>query len=82
VSAARRLHVAPSPDEILRVDIAAICAQIDMRLGNPPGTAERGTYFWHWPPHDGMDLEVLARLHADAAALLFTITNPTPEVKQ
>ena len=77
MNAARHLRIAPHPAEILRAEITALCAQVDLRLGNPPGTAERGIYFWHWPPDSVTDPAVLARLHADAVALLFDTVHPT-----
>ena len=73
MSAARHLRVAPDPAEFLRADITAVCLQIDRRLGNPPGTAERGTYFWLWPPEDVSSLDVLTRLHTDAVTFLHTL---------
>lgn len=73
MSAARHLHVAPTDAEVLADEIAAICDQIDRRLGNPPDTAEAGLYFWLWPPGD-LDTDVLAALHADAVAYLHTLT--------
>ena len=62
------LRVAPTPAETLRRDISELARQIDTRLGNPPGTAERGIYFWFWPRVD--DLGVLVALHADAVNFL------------
>ncbi|MCB1290350.1 hypothetical protein [Mycolicibacterium sp.] len=71
------LRIAPEPSEILRAEITELAAQIDRRLGNPPGTAERGIYFWYWPRVD--DLDVLTALHADAARfLLDTIKENRP----
>ena len=55
--------------------IAQACAEIDARLGNRPGTAERGCYFWYWPPHPAQTVETLAALHADAVAFLHKLTN-------
>lgn len=74
MSAARHLRAAPDPAVILREDIRELCRQIDMRLGHRPGTAERGCFFWYWPPDEITDPVVLARLHADAATFLATIT--------
>lgn len=73
MSAARHLRMAPSPEDVLRLEIAEVCAQIDLRLGNPPGTAARGIYFWFWPPGSVTSPTVLTRLHADAVVLLFDI---------
>ena len=71
------LRIAPEPSEILRAEITELAAQIDRRLGNPPGTAERAIYFWFWPRVD--DLDVLTALHADAARfLLDTIKENRP----
>ena len=57
--------------ELLRQDITAACAQIDRRLGNPAGTAERGVYFWYWPASSVSSVDVLVvQLHADAVAFL------------
>ena len=71
------LRIAPEPCETLRAEITELAAQIDRRLGNPPGTAERGIYFWYWPRVD--DLDVLTALHADAARfLLDTIKENRP----
>ena len=65
------------PAESLRREIRELAAQIDRRLGNPPGTAERAIYFWFWPRVD--DLDVLTALHADAARfLLDTIKENRP----
>jgi len=71
------LRIAPEPSEIRRAEITELAAQIDRRLGNPPGTAERAIYFWFWPRVD--DLDVLTALHADAARfLLDTIKENRP----
>ncbi|HOB50963.1 MAG TPA: hypothetical protein PKK01_16880 [Mycobacterium sp.] len=76
MSAARRLRIAPTAAEVLADEISAICEQIDRRLGNPPGTAEAGLYFWLWPPGD-LDADVLTALHADAVTFLLDLTtNP------
>ena len=58
----------------LITDIKSISAQIDRRLDNKPGTAERGLYHWHWPPTPTTSIEVLTNLHADSVAFLHTIT--------
>ena len=72
------LRIAPEPSEILRAEITELAAQIDRRLGNPPGTAERAIYFWFWPRVD--DLDVLTRLHADAVGFLAAaLTDPDPK---
>lgn len=68
----RPLRVATEAEH-LAADITTICAQIDRRLGNPAGTAERGTYFWYWPPTPDLGVEVLTNLHADAVAMLHRI---------
>ena len=73
MTAARHLHVVPSEAELLAADIRNICQQIDRRLGNRPGTAARGTYFWLWPPDPLPDVSVLTRLHADAVKFLHTL---------
>lgn len=78
MSAARHLRPAPEPAEILAAEIDDICAQIDRRTGKPPGTALRGCYFWHWPP-GGHDADVLARLHAEAVAMLTDLCTDTAE---
>lgn len=59
--------------EALIEDIACVCAQIDRRLGNRAGTAERGTWFWYYPPNPAVSLDVLARLHLDAVRFLHAI---------
>jgi hypothetical protein len=76
MTAARRPRVAPTPAEFLRTDITDICAQIDRRLGNPPGTAEHGLYFWWWPPGGVDSLDVLQALHTDALRFLLNLANP------
>jgi hypothetical protein len=73
---AGHLHAAPTEAALLTAEIAGICQQIDRRLGNPPGTAEGGLYFWLAPP-GGQSAEVLTRLHADAAEFLHNLTHPT-----
>lgn len=65
---------ARDPAEALVEDIAAICAQADARLGNRAGTCERGVWFWYWPPHPGVGVEVLTALHRDAVTFLAGIT--------
>jgi hypothetical protein len=72
-AAKRHLRAAPDPAEVLRHEIAEICAQIDVRLGSRAGTAERGTYFWYWPPRDITSIKVLTRLHADAVRFLVDV---------
>ena len=76
VTAARHLAIAPTEAELLADEIRAVCHQIDRRLDNRPGTAERGIYFWLWPPAD-LDADVLAKLHADAVAFLHAHTTET-----
>lgn len=57
--------------ERLAVRIAEVCAEIDTRLGNPPGTAERGCYFWYGPPPcPDLGPDVLTALHRDAVTML------------
>ncbi len=73
MTAARHLAIAPTEAAVLADEIRAVCDQIDRRLDNRPGTAERGLYFWLWPPAD-LDADVLANLHADAVRFLHTIT--------
>lgn len=55
--------------------ITKTCARIDRRLGNRPGTAEKGLWFWLWPPHPDTDTDVLINLHADAVDFLHNITH-------
>lgn len=69
MTAARHLSIAPSPAELLAADIREMCQQIDRRLGNRPGTAERGLWFWLWPP-ERPEPDVVARMHSDAAEFL------------
>lgn len=69
------LRLAVDPALLLRQDITAVCAQIDRRTGNPVGTAERGTYYWLWPPADVVSLDVLRSLHRDAVDMLHDITH-------
>jgi hypothetical protein len=75
MSAARKRHLraAPSPAEILRDEITAICSQMDRRLGNRAGTAEKAVYFYWWPPSESTSVEVLTRLHADAVRFLVDV---------
>ena len=65
--------------EALVEEIAAICAQIDRRLGNRAGTAEKGIWFWHYPPHPNAGTEVLTALHRDAVAFLAGIVTGRPK---
>lgn len=76
---ARQQRTAPDPREALADEIAELCTQIDRRLGNRRGTAERGIYFWLYPRGARLACEVLAALHADALAYLHDITT-TPAV--
>jgi hypothetical protein len=69
----RQLGAAPSPAEILRDEITAICSQMDRRLGNRAGTAEKAVYFWYWPPGDVSSVGVLTNLHADAVRFLVDV---------
>jgi len=66
----------------LRRHITAICARIDRHTGAPPGTAERGCFFWLWPPVDGLDTAVLQQLRADAASMLRSITRSATDHHQ
>jgi len=79
MTAARKLQHAPTAPQVLREEIYQIGRQIDRRLGNRPGTAERGIYFWLWPPDSLNDLGVLARLHADAIEFLHDLTTTPKE---
>jgi len=76
--APKRLHVKTlcrgTEAELLVDEIRAICHQIDRRLDNRLGTAERGLYFWLWPPDPAVSIEVLTRLHADAIEFLHNLT--------
>jgi len=54
----------------LRDKITAVCAEADLRYGSPPGSAERGTYFWLWPPSDSMGVDTLQNLLNDAREFL------------
>jgi hypothetical protein len=79
MSAARHLRVTPSAAEVLRQEISDLCVQIDRRLHNRPGTAERGLYAWFWPPDPSTPLNVLTNLHADACKFLHTIVTAPKE---
>lgn len=72
MSAARHLRVAPS--ELLAGEIHEVCAQIDRRLGNPPGLAEHAVWFWFGPPGPHLSDDVLTALHADAVEFLHALT--------
>lgn len=72
---ARHLYT-PDPAEVLTAEIHAIAAQIDTRIGKPPGTALRGIYFWHWPP-GSQSADVLTQLHADAVTMLAALVTAT-----
>jgi len=74
MTAARKLQYAPTEAQVLREEIYEIGRQIDRRLGNRPGTAERGIYFWLWPPDSLTDLGVLAQLHGDGIEFLHDLT--------
>ena len=63
----------PAEAEVLADAITGICAEIDRRLHNRPGTAERGLWFWLWPP-ERPEPDVVARLHADAVEFLGRVT--------
>ena len=60
--------------DTLRSEIAQVCLQIDRRLHNPPGTAERGLYFWYWPPVPSLGADTLAALRADAVEFLAALS--------
>jgi hypothetical protein len=62
----------------LRRRITATCAEIDQLHGNPPGSAERGTYFWLWPPSDSTAIDTLQNLLNDAREFLATGKFPRP----
>ncbi|MBX7431122.1 hypothetical protein JDV09_03205 [Mycobacterium sp. Y57] len=70
-----------TPADILKAEIAAIGLQIDRCLSNPTGTAEKGVYFWHWPPTTTISTAVLTRLHADAADFLHSVVVPDHDVE-
>ena len=76
-AAVRHLAVVPTEAETLVDEIRGICDQIDRRLHNRPGTAERGVWFWFWPPDPAVSIDVLTRLHADAVAYLNTLITTT-----
>jgi hypothetical protein len=76
---ARHLTVPRTAAQALRQEITDICVQIDHRLGNRAGTAERGVYFWHWPPDAVVSIDVLTRLRADAIKYLQNLTNSPKE---
>lgn len=79
MSAARHVRVTPSAAEVLAREIADVCLQIDRRLGNRRGTAERGVWFWLWPPDPLPGLDVLTNLHADAVEFLHNIVRTPKE---
>jgi hypothetical protein len=54
----------------LRRQISDVCAELDKRWGNAAGVAERGVYYWYWPPSPSTGLDVLVNLHRDALAFL------------
>lgn len=76
----RRNEVTPVADrrhrqaDTLRSEIARLCIQIDLGLDNPIGTAERGLYFWYWPPVPSLDVDTLAALRADAVEFLAALS--------
>lgn len=80
MSAARHLAVAATEAEVLREEIAEIGRQIDHRTFAPPGTAERGVWFWYWPPESVHSVDVITRLHADAVTFLHSLTNTQKEI--
>ena len=75
MTAARKLLAPPTEAESLRAEISGLGHQIDRRLGNRPGTAERGLWFWLWPPHPETSIDVLTRLRADAQKYLHDLTS-------
>ena len=77
MTAAKRHSATPRPTAILQAEIADICRQIDRRTGASPGTAARAVYWHYWPPGPGDCVEVLARLHHDAAQFLADMTPDT-----
>lgn len=81
MSAARHLDAAPSADEVLAREIADVCVQIDRRLGNRTGTAEKGVWFWLWPPDSLPDLDVLTALHRDAVTFLHNLIRTPKETR-
>lgn len=74
MTAAKRHSAEPKLADTLKVEIAALCKQIDARTGAPPGSALRGIYFWLWPATDNHSVEVLTSLHADAVRVLAALT--------
>ncbi len=62
----------------LRAKITAVCAEADLRYGSPPGSAERGTYFWLWPPSESTEIDTLCNLLNDARAFLAKAPAPPP----
>jgi hypothetical protein len=50
----------------LKAGIVAAAAELDRLNGTNPGTAERGIYFWYWPPSESTGIDVLRKLYADA----------------
>jgi hypothetical protein len=56
----------------LRADIRHVCLAADSLRGNPPGSAERGIYYWLWDPDLSYltDISVLLRLRLDAVRFL------------
>jgi hypothetical protein len=78
MTATRELQSPPIEAESLRAEIFDLGQQIDRRLGNRPGTAEKAVYFWHWPPNPNTGVDVLTRLHADAVEFLHGLI-PTTE---
>ena len=74
VTTATRQGATPKPAAVLEAEIDAVCRQIDRRTGAPPGTAVRAVYWHYWPPQPGTCVEVLTRLHADAAQFLAALT--------
>lgn len=74
MTAACKIQHAPTEAQVLCEQIHEIGLQIDRRLGNRAGTAEKGVWFWYWPPHPGVGVEVLTALRRDAVEFLAGIT--------
>ena len=73
-AARRHLCAVPEPADVLKSEIAALGHQIDDRTGAPAGSAVKAIYFWLWPATDDHSVEVLTRLHHDAAVMLANLT--------
>ena len=73
MTAVCQLDATATTAKVLRQEIAEVCVRIDRRLGNRRGTAERGLWFWLWPPHPDTSRDVLDRMYADALTFLTAI---------